>query len=266
MPRASRSSFVVLSCVLVACGGAESGAAPAATAGAEQPATAAEAASAPETAPATSGASPVVDPVKVSPEVFKVLLDGPRMRVIEATWKPGQVDQPHGHPELIAYALTEVHGIAYDDDGTPVSIRAKQGRVFVQSPVASHAFKNQGTNVAKLIIVELKAAPPAPMPPGASNDAITASPDIYEFMGSDPKVKVLLATWKPGQRDEFHGHPATALYAITDIQGNLYDADDKPTPFTMKAGETRFDDPVKAHSFENTGAAPAQMLIVEKRK
>lgn len=266
MPRSSRSSFVVLACLLVACGGAESSAPPAATAGAEQSATAAEAAPATQAASGASDAPSVVDPVKVSPDVFKVLLDGPRMRVIEATWKPGQQDNPHGHPELIAYALTEVHGIAYDDDGTPVSIRAKQGRVFVQSAVASHAFKNQGTSVAKLVIVELKDAPPAPMPPGAANDAITASPDIYEFMGSDPKVKVLLATWKPGQRDEFHGHPATTLYAITDIQGNLYDADDKATPFTMKAGEARFEDPVRGHSFENTGASPAQMLIVEKRK
>lgn len=263
MPRSSRSGFVVLVCLLAACGGAESGAAPAATAGAEQPASGAEAASTPDAAPAAPG---MKDPVQVSPDVFKVLLDGPRMRVIEATWKPGQQDNPHGHPELIAYALTEVHGIAYDDDGTPVSIRAKQGRVFVQSPVTSHAFKNQGTSVGKLLIVELKDAPPAPMPSGSSNDAITASPDIYEFMGSDPKVKVLLATWKPGQRDEFHGHPATTLYAITDIQGNLYDADDKATPFTMKAGEARFEDPVKEHSFENTGPSPAQMLIVEKRK
>jgi quercetin dioxygenase-like cupin family protein len=253
--------LVLSSWLLVACGGGATGSPPAATAGGE---------SAASTSDAPAGGAPaapeVLDPVQVSPDVFKVLLDGPRMRVIEATWKPGQKDNPHGHPELVAYGITDVHGIAYDDDGTPVSIRAKKGRVFIQAPVGSHAFKNQGASMAKLLIVELKDAPPAPMPSGAPNDAITASPDIYEFMGSDPKVKVLLATWPPGGRDEFHGHPATAVYAITDVRGSLYDEDGKATPVSMKAGETRFEDPIKAHSFENTGSAPAQMLIIEKRK
>lgn len=263
MARASVVGGVLLSLVCGACGGsAASEPAAAASTGGE-----ALLASDTAAAPAESDAPGVVDPVTVSPDVFKVLADSERMRVIEATWVPEQKDNPHGHPPLIGYALTDIHGIAYDDDGTPVSIRSKKGRVFLQAAVQSHAFKNAGKDVAKMIIVEVKEnVAPAPIPINSALDAITASPDIFEFMGSDPKVKVLLATWQPGQRDETHGHPATAAYAITDIQGNLYDADGKPTPVTMKAGEVRFEDPVKAHSFENTGTAPAQILIVEKRK
>lgn len=266
MTRSSFSGVWVLTCALGACGGAASSVpAPAATEGSEPAGSAVDAVS--EPAAASEAAPEMVDPVKVSPEVFKVLKDGERMRAIEAVWQPGQQDHAHGHPPLVAYALTDIHGIAYDDDGTPVSIRIKQGRVFLQAAVLSHAFQNMGKNVAKMIIIELKeGVRAAPMPKDAPNDAISASPDIYEFMGSEPKVKVLLATWQPGQRDVPHGHPAVAAYAITDIQGKLYDKDDNATPVSIEAGTVVFEDPVKFHSFENTGSAPAQMLIVEARK
>lgn len=208
----------------------------------------------------------IVDPVAVSPDVYKVILDGPRMRILEATWQPGQKDKPHGHPPLIAYAITEVFGLAYDVEDY-VSIRIRQGRAFHQAAVASHYFENRSTNVAKMVIVELKQGQPtARIPDDAAPPAVTASPDIYELIMFDSTVRVLLATWKPGQKDELHGHPALTAYAITDVTGKLTDEEGKTTDVILKAGTALFQEPVKSHIFENVGEETAQLLLIEARK
>lgn len=238
--------------------------APAAAAGQEQTA---GAESGTAEAPPAEPAGPV-DPVVASPDVFKVILDGPRARVLEATWQPGQQDHMHGHPTLIAYAVTPIFGLAIGPDESQESIRLPQGRVLKQAPVAAHAFKNGSKEVAKMIIVELKPeAKNVRAPRDATTDALAAAPEIFELMAWDSEARVLLGSWKPGQRDALHSHPALTVYAITDVQGKLFDADGKVVEeVSMKAGTALFLDPVKAHQFENTGSATAQLLLVEQRR
>jgi beta-alanine degradation protein BauB len=260
MHRSSLALITFVSCLLAACGSAAKPApAAAATSGSEQPAPAESEAAA---GPVAAG---VTDPAKASPDVYKVVLDGPRMRVLLATWQPGQRDNLHGHPTLAAYALTDVFGIGNDADDTQVSIRVKKGQALLQAPVKAHAFENRGKSEAKLVIFEIKDGQPSTALPKNAKEAQSASPDVYELVTFDEHVHVLRATWKPGQSDEFHGHSAMTLYALTDVEGTITDEKDKTSPFSMKAGTARFEEAVKEHSFQNTGSAPAQLLMIETR-
>ena len=249
---------------LLGCGApAASEPAAAAESGGEQPAAEASTASEPEAAPAGP-----IDPVVASPKVFKVILDGPRARVLEATWQPGQLDVMHGHPTLIVYAVTPLFGIAHAPDGSMESIRLPQGRVMKQAPVLAHAFENKSNEVAKMIIVELKPeATHVRAPKNAVTDALSANPDVFELMEFDSEARVLIGTWKPGQKDVLHSHPALTIYAITDVHGRVYDEAGKLiNEVNLKAGSADFVDPVEAHQFENTGSATAQLLLVEQRR
>lgn len=260
------SSALVVVALVWGCGGGASTPAPAATSsGAEQAAPAAESSSDGEgsaEAPSTSG---FADPTKVSPEVFKVIADNPHVRVLEATWQPGQVDKMHGHPALVAYALTEIFGLSNDPDESQVSIRIKKDQALLQAPVSAHAFENRGKNVAKMLIFERKGGEVEHAPRGAAKEAQSASPEIYELVAFDTTIHVLRATWKPGQTDDFHSHPGYTAYALTDIDGKVVDANDKETPFSMKAGTVKYFPPEKEHRFENTGSAVAQMLLIEEK-
>ncbi len=257
--------FSLLVCLLWACGPSETPA-PAATQGGEQVA-AAPAADEDETESAAPEEASLIDPVAASPDVFKVILDGERMRVLEATWKPKQRDNLHGHPALVAYAVTPIFGIGHEGDDQRFSIRIPQGRFFHQPAVASHAFENSSTEVAKMVIFELKPeASGVRLPKGAAADPLVASPDIYKQISVDAQVRVLLGTWKPGQKDALHAHPACAVYAITDVRGKLHSDDGKTTDVVLKRGTALFEDPIKAHSFENLAATEAQLLIIEQRK
>lgn len=37
-----------------------------------------------------------------------------------------------------------------------------------------------------------------------------ASPDVYKVIAESNNTRVILATWKPGQRDAWHSHPPAA--------------------------------------------------------
>jgi quercetin dioxygenase-like cupin family protein len=257
---------LVAVCVLLGCGSPVSTEpAGASASGGEQPGSE-TLASAGETA-AAAPAGPV-DPLVASPDVFKVILDGPRARVLHGTWQPGQRDNMHGHPTLIVYAVTPIFGIAHGSDESQESIRLPQGRVLKQAPVPAHAFQNNSTDVAQMIIVELKPDAKKVRPPkDAVTDALAASPEVFELMAFDSEARVLIGTWQPGQKDALHSHPAVTAYAITDVQGRAYDEAGKVIQeVSLKAGTALFLDPVKAHQFENTGSAPAQLLIVEQRR
>jgi hypothetical protein len=93
-----------------------------------------------------------------------------------------------------------------------------------------------------------------------------ANPDVYKVLGENDQFRVVLGTWKPGQRDTLHSHPANATYALTGCNLRLYGPDNKVLMEGARIeGSTVLQAPVAAHTFENTGASDCQILIVERK-
>jgi quercetin dioxygenase-like cupin family protein len=46
------------------------------------------------------------DPVKTSPQYYKVLLENERVRVLEYRLKPGEKEAMHSHPAGVVYVLS----------------------------------------------------------------------------------------------------------------------------------------------------------------
>jgi quercetin dioxygenase-like cupin family protein len=246
--------LLVLACVCLLAACAESSATPPA---------AAQSAGGEQAAPAATGA----DAAAASPDVFTVVVESERMRVMLATWQPSQRDNTHGHPRMVAYSLTDIAGVVRDSDGAPTPLLLKAGNVLVQDPVQSTSFENTSSAPARMLLVELRDGKPVGKLPDGSRDPQVASPDIFELVAFDSRVRVLRATWQPGQQDQLHGHSALVAYALTDITGQLTSEDGKTVkPVTIRAGSALLEGPVTGHTFKNLGTAPAQMLLVEARK
>ncbi|MFO1328849.1 MAG: hypothetical protein U1F56_15935 [Rubrivivax sp.] len=97
---------------------------------------------------------PVPRSFEASPDVYKVLAEDGRYRVIEATWKPGQRDQVHAHPPAAAYPLTDCrlrsqHGVGY-----VTTFNVKAGVGSVQEAVVAHSVENVGTSDCRIIMFE----------------------------------------------------------------------------------------------------------------
>jgi len=93
-----------------------------------------------------------------------------------------------------------------------------------------------------------------------------ASPGVYKVLQENSEMRVVLATWKPGQRDEMHSHPSNVTYALTPCHARLYGADGKVLGESQRPqGSAAIQPVIAAHSFENIGSNECQILIVERK-
>jgi hypothetical protein len=95
--------------------------------------------------------------------------------------------------------------------------------------------------------------------------AFKASPDVYLVKAENEQLRVIEATWKPGQRDQFHGHPAFGYYWITDCSIRYYFPNGKTQDGTRKAGVFGLGAPVSSHSVENVGTSDCKIVMFEAK-
>lgn len=95
------------------------------------------------------------DPVKVSPDLYKVLLENHRVRVCEVRAKPGSKSPMHGHPDSVIYCLSDAkvrYGLA---DGSRQDLDQVKG-VVMWTAGFQHSAEVLGDKEAVLLVVELK--------------------------------------------------------------------------------------------------------------
>lgn len=94
---------------------------------------------------------------KANPDIYRVIAEDERYRVLEATWKGGQKDDMHSHPKgLVVHFLTDCHSRTVTRDGMVVEIRRKAGETRISPPVVAHTFENLATTDCRHIHVEMK--------------------------------------------------------------------------------------------------------------
>ncbi len=95
------------------------------------------------------------DPLKVAGDVYTLLLENERVRVLETRFNPGQKAAMHGHPEHIVYGLSDYTIRITHPDGT-----SKEGAVMAGQTIwmhaGPHASENIGKTEAYALVIELK--------------------------------------------------------------------------------------------------------------
>ena len=94
--------------------------------------------------------------ITASPDIYKVIAEDSKYRVIEVTWKPKQKDVQHSHPAAAVYYLNDCSLRSFAKDGSQVDLFPQKGVARVQSAIPSHAMENIGTTDCKLIMFEPK--------------------------------------------------------------------------------------------------------------
>lgn len=96
--------------------------------------------------------------------------------------------------------------------------------------------------------------------------SLVASPDIYKVLAENEQYRVIEVTWQPGQRDEVHSHPASAVYYLMDCTLRGYDGKGKLLgERAVKAGAAIVQAPIAAHMLENAGPQPCKLIMFEPR-
>jgi quercetin dioxygenase-like cupin family protein len=95
------------------------------------------------------------DPLIVNSKTIGLKLENPRVRVLEATLKPGDKEQTHSHPAYIIYVIEGGKFRNHATDGTVSDGEFKTGDVIYRDPM-THWAENIGDTTIRLVLVELK--------------------------------------------------------------------------------------------------------------
>ena len=191
-----------------------------------------------------------VDPLKVYPENYKVIVENERVRVLDFKLKKGAKETPHDHPAHVVYVLTGFKIRFTFPDGKTAIRETKTGEVLFSEAV-THASENIGDTDAHGILVELKtsAAKQTSAQKITDKDLLTAVTFIRAKEGKEDELKrELLALTAPTRAESGN------------IQYDLYQSPTKKNQF-MRIEVWR-----NPHALEDHKATPALKASFEKRK
>ncbi len=94
-----------------------------------------------------------IDPVEVSPNNYKILLENDQVRVLEMTLRAGEKDEVHSHPAETVYFIKGGKAKIHLPDGQSVDAELPDGHVM-WNDAWTHQVENVGTSDIKAIIVE----------------------------------------------------------------------------------------------------------------
>ncbi len=94
-----------------------------------------------------------IDPVEVSPNNYKILLENDNVRVLEMNLRAGEKDEVHSHPAETVYFIKGGKAKIHLPDGQSVDAELPDGHVM-WNDAWTHQVENVGTSDIKAIIVE----------------------------------------------------------------------------------------------------------------
>ena len=95
------------------------------------------------------------DPLVVNSKTIMLKLENARVRVLEATLKPGDKEKTHSHPAYVIYVIAGGKVRTHGMDGSMTEAEFKTGDVIYREPV-THWAENVGDTTIRLELVELK--------------------------------------------------------------------------------------------------------------
>lgn len=94
------------------------------------------------------------DPVQVAPDVYTVLLENDRVRVLDVRMQPGEKSARHEHPDSVWYVLSPASARFTGEDGSAQDAELPAGVVWLDAQ--AHAAENTGSAELRAIAIELK--------------------------------------------------------------------------------------------------------------
>jgi quercetin dioxygenase-like cupin family protein len=95
------------------------------------------------------------DPLTVNSNTIVLKLDNARVRVLEATLKPGDKEKTHSHPAYVVYVIEGGKVRNHASDGAVTEAELTTGDVLYRDPL-THWAENIGKTTIRLVLVELK--------------------------------------------------------------------------------------------------------------
>ncbi len=97
----------------------------------------------------------MADSVSIAPDIYTVVVENPRVRVLEIKTKPGQSRELHSHPDMVLYAVADCDWKLGNESGESTDVHLPAGATIFLDAVTHNAL-DIGSNGSFAIAVELK--------------------------------------------------------------------------------------------------------------
>jgi beta-alanine degradation protein BauB len=97
----------------------------------------------------------MIDPVQVSPEHYRVMLENEHVRVLEMRVPPGMSDETHSHPSETVYFVTGGKVRVHLPGGGEAELEIPDGHVMWHE-AWTHRVENIGDTEVCAIVIETK--------------------------------------------------------------------------------------------------------------
>jgi beta-alanine degradation protein BauB len=115
-----------------------------------------------------------LDPATTDPDLYRVLFENDRVRVLEYRDRPGDKTSHHGHPDTVMYTLSAFRR-RLTVDGRQIGVELPAGQVRWVA-AQEHAGENIGDTETHSIFIELK----EPVPAGSVGADRPLGPEMEE--------------------------------------------------------------------------------------
>ena len=95
------------------------------------------------------------DAAEAAPNVYTVLFENDRVRLLEARVRPGDSSAMHAHPDYLVYGLNDGKVTFTAASGETVEVELKAGQSMWRG-AEEHAAENRGTTDVVALLFELK--------------------------------------------------------------------------------------------------------------
>jgi quercetin dioxygenase-like cupin family protein len=203
-----------------------------------------------------------IDPVSVSPDKYKILLENDHVRVVEYAINPGDSDKPHTHPPKVSYVAAGGKLRINPGDAPSFISDDATGEVSFRGVTPGHFVTNIGTTPVKIVLFEIKRIDTDAVPAG--QDPFRNNPATLSVKLENDSVRVMEAVIPPGYREKQHTHPPYVMYILNGGNVRMHIADGTTRDAELKTGDMLFSEKV-THWAENTGSSTIRVLLVEIR-
>lgn len=213
--------------------------------------------------PVSSNQKVEIDPVSVSPDKYKVLLENDNVRVVEYSIKPGERDQTHTHPPKVSYTLEGGSLRITQADGTSSVHSSIAGAATWDGERPTHFAENVGQTPVRIVLFEIRRVDdrvPAP-----SLDRALVGPEDVTVKFENDSVRVMEVVLPAGLKEKQHTHPGYVTYVASGGKVRIHAADGTTRDSDLKAGDAFFSNQV-THWAEVTGSSTIRVLLVEIRR
>jgi quercetin dioxygenase-like cupin family protein len=201
----------------------------------------------------------------VNPNVYSLLHEDERVRILEMNLPAGVNDGMHSHPDEAAYFVTGSRLRIHLPDGESVEMDVPDGAPLSHE-AWTHSVENIGDADLKAVVVEIKEGArdsAGVVPEGMS--AHETSPEVYSVLLEDERVRILEMKLPAGQSDSEHVHSAEAVYFLNGGKANIHLPNGETVEAEVPDGGV-LSNAMWKHRVENVGETDIHAVIVELKE